>query len=54
MWSSILRFGVMVDFLDEALRALMHGGMLILETPNPENLRVGAYAFYNDPTRRRA
>jgi 2-polyprenyl-3-methyl-5-hydroxy-6-metoxy-1,4-benzoquinol methylase len=47
-----LRFGVMVDFLDEALRALMPGGMLILETPNPENLRVGACAFYNDPTHR--
>jgi O-antigen chain-terminating methyltransferase len=47
-----LKFSVMVDFLDEALRALIPGGMLILETPNPENLRVGAYAFYNDPTHR--
>lgn len=47
-----LGFGVLIDFLDEALRVLMPGGMLILETPNPENLRVGANSFYNDPTHR--
>lgn len=47
-----LEFGVLIDFLDEALRVLMPGGMLILETPNPENLRVGANSFYNDPTHR--
>ena len=47
-----LDFGLLIDFLDEALRVLMPGGMLILETPNPENLRVGANSFYNDPTHR--
>ena len=47
-----LGFGVLIDFLDEALRVLISGGMLILETPNPENLRVGANSFYNDPTHR--
>ncbi len=47
-----LGFGVLVDFLDEALRVIMPGGMLILETPNPENLLVGAHSFYNDPTHR--
>jgi O-antigen chain-terminating methyltransferase len=47
-----LGFGVLIDFLDEALRVLTPGGMLILETPNPENLRVGANSFYNDPTHR--
>lgn len=47
-----LGFGVLIDFLDEALRVLMPGGMLLLETPNPENLRVGANSFYNDPTHR--
>ncbi len=47
-----LGFGVLVDFLDEVLRVLIPGGMLILETPNPENLRVGANSFYNDPTHR--
>ena len=26
------------------------GGLIIFETPNPENLVVGAYSFYIDPT----
>jgi SAM-dependent methyltransferase len=47
-----LQFETLVDFLDEALRVLVPGGMLILETPNPENMRVGATTFYNDPTHR--
>jgi SAM-dependent methyltransferase len=47
-----LPFGVLVDFLDEALRVLAPGGILILETPNPETMRVGATTFYNDPTHR--
>lgn len=34
----------------EALRALRPGGLLILETPNPENLVVGATSFYLDPS----
>ena len=34
----------------EALRALQPGGLLIMETPNPENLVVGAGDFYNDPS----
>lgn len=36
--------------LDEALRVLRPGGVLILETPNPENLLVGSCLFYMDPT----
>jgi SAM-dependent methyltransferase len=36
----------------EALRVLRPGGILILETPNPENIRVGATSFYLDPTHR--
>jgi SAM-dependent methyltransferase len=43
---------VLVDFLDEALRVLAPGGLLLLETPNPENIRVGATTFYSDPTHR--
>jgi O-antigen chain-terminating methyltransferase len=35
---------------DLAYAALAPGGILILETPNPTNLRVGAGAFYRDPT----
>jgi O-antigen chain-terminating methyltransferase len=34
----------------EALRVLKPGGLLILETPNPENIVVGANLFYQDPT----
>lgn len=37
----------------EALRVLRPGGLLILETPNPENLTMGACAFYMDPTHQR-
>ncbi len=33
-----------------ALRVLKPGGLLILETPNPENVVVGACNFYVDPT----
>lgn len=40
----------LVALLDEALRALRPGGVLILETPNPRNLTVGACSFYFDPT----
>jgi O-antigen chain-terminating methyltransferase len=47
-----LPFGILVDFLDQALRVLQPGGILILETPNPEAMRVGATTFYNDPTHR--
>ncbi|WP_414548189.1 class I SAM-dependent methyltransferase [Anabaena sp. CCY 0017] len=38
--------------LDEVLRVLRPGGTIILETPNPENLIVGACNFYLDPTHR--
>ncbi|PIL40456.1 class I SAM-dependent methyltransferase [Massilia psychrophila] len=34
----------------EALRVLQPGGLLILETPNPENIGVGANSFYRDPS----
>lgn len=36
--------------IDAALLALRPGGLLLLETPNPTNLAVGAAAFYLDPT----
>jgi len=31
---------------------LRPGGLLVLETPNPANLQVGACNFYLDPTHR--
>ena len=40
----------LVTFLDEAGRTLKPGGLMILETPNPENLLVGSCNFYLDPT----
>lgn len=43
---------VLIKLLDEAVRVLQPGGMLILETPNPENLTVSAFWFYLDPTHR--
>ena len=36
--------------LDLAYAAVAPGGVVILETPNPTNLRVGAGSFYRDPT----
>lgn len=42
----------LVDFLDAAYEALMPGGLLLCETPNPENLGVSVYSFHLDPTHR--
>jgi O-antigen chain-terminating methyltransferase len=43
---------LLLEFLNESLRVLEPGGLLILETPNPENLVVAACTFYLDPTHR--
>ena len=45
-----LPFDVILSLIDEALRALKTGGILILETPNPQNILVGSHTFYLDPT----
>ena len=45
-----LPFEVLMKMYDESLRVLKPGGMVIFETPNPENLIVGACNFYTDPT----
>jgi O-antigen chain-terminating methyltransferase len=47
-----LSFKTLISLFDEALRVLKPGGMVIFETPNPENLIVAAYHFYFDPTHR--
>ena len=44
---------VLIRLVDEIVRVLVPGGVLILETPNPTNLVVGAASFYHDPTHRR-
>ncbi|HEY5272111.1 MAG TPA: methyltransferase domain-containing protein [Acidimicrobiales bacterium] len=43
----------LLEFLDIAMRALAPGGLLLLETPNPANLTVGANSFYLDPSHER-
>ncbi|RJF99364.1 class I SAM-dependent methyltransferase [Noviherbaspirillum saxi] len=45
-----LPFGTMVALFDAALRALRPDGLIIFETPNPENVIVGSCNFYYDPT----
>jgi SAM-dependent methyltransferase len=41
-----------VRLIDESLRVLKPGGLLVFETPNPENVLVGSCNFYFDPTHR--
>ncbi|HAR34483.1 MAG TPA: hypothetical protein DCR95_10500 [Desulfobacter sp.] len=36
--------------IHEIYRVLTHGGSVILETPNPENIHVATHMFYRDPT----
>lgn len=48
-----LRFGETLLLVEEALRVLRPGGVLIIETPNPENVSVGTNTFYLDPTHQR-
>jgi len=38
------------ELIQQALRVLKPAGLLILETPNPENIVVGTAEFYMDPT----
>lgn len=47
-----LPFRTLVALFDEALRVLKPGGFILFETPNPENILVGACNFYFDPTHR--
>ena len=48
-----LPFAQVVELFDQARRVLREGGGVIFETPNPENLVVGACNFYYDPTHER-
>ena len=42
-------FGFLVELLDEIMRVLKPGGLVIFETPNPGNVIVGSCSFYLDP-----
>ena len=48
-----LPFECVVALLQAAFRALLPGGILLLETPNPENLQVASYSFWMDPTHKK-
>lgn len=45
-----LPWELFLTLLDEIARVLRPGGAFIVETPNPENVLVGANSFYADPT----
>ncbi|MGM9428191.1 glycosyltransferase [Hydrogenophaga sp. MI9] len=45
-----LPFDALQTLVSQSLRVLRPGGLLILETPNSENLVVGTSHFYLDPT----
>lgn len=45
-----LPFEKLQTLIEQAYRVLKPGGLLILETPNPENFRVSSLTFYLDPT----
>ena len=47
-----LPFGRIMALMHTAFRALIPGGILLLDTPNPENLQVSTYSFWLDPTHR--
>lgn len=40
----------LISLLKQIRRVLMPGGLVILETPNPENLTVSSWSFHMDPT----
>jgi O-antigen chain-terminating methyltransferase len=48
-----LEHRVLMALIDESLRVLRPGGIVIFETPNPRNVIVGSCNFYLDPTHKR-
>ena len=45
-----LPFAMLIKLFDETFRVLQPGGLVIFETPNPDNVLVGSNKFYLDPT----
>ena len=48
-----LDFEALQELFLEAHRVLMPGGIVIFETPNPENIQVSSLTFYLDPTHKK-
>jgi len=48
-----LPFPILLGMIEEMVRVVLPGGVVLIETPNPENLIVGACTFYTDPGHRR-
>lgn len=48
-----VEFAYLREVVAEIHRVLVPGGLMILETPNPENLVVGTSSFYLDPSHKR-
>jgi O-antigen chain-terminating methyltransferase len=48
-----LQLGQITALLKESFRILKKEGVIILETPNSNNIEVGSSAFYIDPTHKR-
>jgi SAM-dependent methyltransferase len=44
---------LLLELIEQAQRVVEPGGLVIFETPNPENIVVGACNFYVDPTHQR-
>lgn len=47
-----LEFETLIALMDEVMRTLKPNGLVIFETPNPENVSVTGHNFYVDPTHR--
>lgn len=48
-----ISFANLQELVRSAFLVLKPGGLLIMETPNPENIVVGSSSFYLDPTHNR-
>lgn len=49
-----IEFNELIELIREAFRVLDNNGILLVESPNPENLKVSSESFYLDPTHKRA
>ncbi|MEQ9552825.1 MAG: class I SAM-dependent methyltransferase [Coleofasciculus sp. G3-WIS-01] len=45
-----LPFPVLMNVIEESVRVLKPGGLVLFETPNPQNVLVGTQNFYIDPS----